>query len=123
MTCVQLPVFEQTFSTVASREPPVLRICIWIWSYVIVSSQFGWYQNVSFGLPDGTFTVCARTLSPLYGLGEPSIAAYEPLWADVTICGVESPEAVQFTKDPASKLPFCGKPVAGAETVTLTVVV
>ena len=69
VTCVHVVEFEQTFSTVASVAPDVLRICIWIWSYVIVSVQCGWYQNVSRELPLGTATVCVSVLSPLTGLG------------------------------------------------------
>ena len=71
----QVPVFEQTLSTLASVAPAVLRICICIWSNVIVSVQCGWYQNVSWELPDGTATVCVSVLSPLTGLAEPSCAA------------------------------------------------
>src|SRR5689334_13724908 len=89
----------------------------------MVSSQLGWYQKVSFGLPEGSFTVRARTLSPLNAPGEPSIAANEPPCADETICGVAAPEALQFTRLPDSKLPFGGKPVAGAVTVTVVVCV
>ena len=65
VTCVHAPEFEHAFSTVASVDPPVLRICIWIWSYVSVSGQCGWYQNVSRELPLGIVTVCVSVLSPL----------------------------------------------------------
>jgi len=39
--CVHAPLLEQTFSTVASFEPAVDRICIWIWSFLSVSLQCG----------------------------------------------------------------------------------
>ena len=71
LACVQAPEFEQSYSTVASVEPEVLRTCIWIWSYVIESVQCGWYQKVSRVLPLGTLIVCVSVLSPSTALGEP----------------------------------------------------
>ena len=72
--CVHAPEFEQTFRTVASVAPDVLRICNWIWSYVSVSGQCGWYQKLNVGLPDGTVTVCVRVLLPFTAPVEPTRA-------------------------------------------------
>ena len=65
VTCVHAPRLLQTLSGIASVVPDVLRICIWIWSYVSVSGQCGWNQNDSRELPLGIATVCWMTLLPL----------------------------------------------------------
>src|SRR5438270_349781 len=107
LACVQVPELLQTLSTVASVVPDVLRICIWIWSYVIVSGQCGWYQNVSCDVPVGTAIVCVRVLLPLYAVEAPSCAAYVPPCADVvTTCGTSTPLALQLLKSPVSNPPL-----------------
>src|SRR5436305_348609 len=122
LACVQVPELLQTLSTVASVVPVVLRTCIWIWSYVIVSGQCGWYQNVSRGLPVGTATVCVRVLLPLSAVEAPSCAAYVPPCADVvTTCGTSTPLALQLLKSPVSNPPLA-TPGAGV-TVRPSVVV
>src|SRR5947209_8509216 len=88
VTLVHAPEFEQTFNTVASVTLAVLRICIWIWSYWIVSVQWGWYQNVSRELPLGMATFCVSVLLPLTAPVEPTLAEYEPVWGVVVITGV-----------------------------------
>ena len=60
--------------TVASVAPAVFRICIWIWSYVMVSVQCGWYQKLNVELADGTVTACVRMLSPLTAAVDPTRA-------------------------------------------------
>ncbi len=74
VTCVHAVAVGHTFSAVASVVPDVLRICAWIWSYVTVSVQCGWYQNVSRELPLGIATDCVSVLFPLTGLAEPICA-------------------------------------------------
>src|SRR5204863_291228 len=118
--CVHAPEFEHAFSTVASVAPDVLRTCIWIWSYVSVSGQCGWYQSGSVGDPDGTVTVCVSVLSPLYAVDTPSCAAYEPLCAVVTTFGATTPEDDQPESEPLSKPPFTTPP-GGVTAVTFSV--
>src|SRR5205823_4591501 len=105
-----------------SVDPPVLRICIWIWSYVSVSGQCGWYQNVNRELPLGIATVCVSVLSPLYGLDEPSCAAYVPLCGDVTTRGATTPLELQPLRLPVSKPPLT-TPAGAVVTVNVTLVV
>jgi hypothetical protein len=81
-------------STVASVAPEVLRICAWIWSYVIESVQCGWYQKVSRELPLGTATVWVSVLSALTGLAEPICAEEPPVCAVVLARGTKAPLAV-----------------------------
>ena len=95
MTCVHAVAAGQTFSTVASVVPEVLRICAWIWSYVIVSVQCGWYQNVSLELPLGIATFCVSVLLPLTAPVDPICAEYVPVCAVVLIRGRNAPLAVQ----------------------------
>jgi len=87
VTFVQAPELEQTFSSVASFDPPVDRICTWIWSCLSVSLQCGWYQKVRTGQPLGTFTFCVSVLFPLEAAVEPICASYDPEWAEVTTLG------------------------------------
>src|SRR5947209_1553446 len=91
VTCVHAVVVGHTFSTVASVEPEVLRTCIWIWSYVIVSVQCGWYQNDSVGEPAGTVTVCVSVLFPFTALVEPIRADPLPVCAVVLVTGRNAP--------------------------------
>jgi hypothetical protein len=92
--------------TVASVVPDVLRTCIWIWSYVSVSGQCGWYQYVSTGEPDGTVTVCVSVLFPFTADVEPSRAAYEPVCAVVEMTGANAPDVFHPVSEPASNPPF-----------------
>ena len=120
VACVHAPLLEQTFSTVASVEPDVLRTCIWIWSYVIVSGQCGWYQNVRFGLPAGTATVCVSVLLPLTAPVEPTCAEKLPERPPEWIAGRKAPLELHEPSEPVSKPGFCTtfvEPVNGA-TVT-----
>src|SRR5438309_6148332 len=106
LACVQVPELLQTLSTVASVVPVVLRTCIWIWSYVIVSGQCGWYQKVRLGLPVGTVTVCVSVLFPLTALVEPMRAALVPVWPAEAITGRNGPLRVQRDIVPVLKPAF-----------------
>src|SRR3954452_9201117 len=107
VACVHAPVLEKTVNTVASVVPDVLRTCIWIWSYVIVSGQCGWYQNVRLGLPAGTATVCVSVLLPLTAPVDPSCAEKLPEWPPEWIAGRKAPLELQELSDPVSKPGFC----------------
>src|SRR3954465_9100990 len=106
VTCVHAPVFEHTFITVASVAPAVLRTCIWIWSYVIVSVQCGWYQKLSVGLPPGTVTVCVSVLLPFTAVVEPVRAEYAPVCGVVLITGRNAPLVDHELRLPVSKPGF-----------------
>src|SRR5919199_5686624 len=103
---VQAPEFVHAFSTDASVVPEVLLTCIWIWSYVIVSGQCGWYQNVRLGLPDGTVTVCVRVLLPFTAVVEPRRAAYVPACPPLETTGRNAPLAVHELRLPVSNAGF-----------------
>ena len=121
VTCVHAVAVGQTFNTVASVVPDVLRICAWIWSYVIVSVQCGWYQNVSREFPLGIATLCVSVLLPLTALADPICAEYVPVCAVVLIRGRYAPLAVQPLSVPVSKPPLT-TPCGAVVTVRLTVV-
>src|SRR5580765_4664057 len=103
--------------TVASVAPDAVRICAWIWSYVIVSVQCGWYQKVSRESPLGIATDCVRVLLPFTGFGEPSWADQLPEWPPEWITGVNAPLVVQPLRFAVSKPPFV-TPCAGTVTVS-----
>src|SRR4051794_9756354 len=103
VACVHAPLLEHTFSTVARVAPDAFRICAWIWSYVIVSAQCGWYQKVSCELPLGTATDCVSVLLPFTGLGEPTCAEKVPERPPEWIAGRKAPLALHELSDPVSK--------------------
>src|SRR5438128_2596852 len=92
--CAQAPVFSHTSMTVANVLPPVVRICICCWSYVIVSGQNGAYQKLNVFPNGGTVTVWVSVLSPGYGDVEPTLADHELMWPTFTTCGETTPLAV-----------------------------
>src|SRR3954447_21343599 len=100
VTCVHAVVAGQTLSGVASVVPDVLRICTWIWSYVIVSVQCGWYQKDSVELPLGTVAVCVSVLFPFTAPVEPTCTAYVPVCAVVLIRGRKAPLALHDARLP-----------------------
>src|SRR3954452_466602 len=106
VTFVHAVVAGHTLSTVASVVPDVLRICIWIWSYVIVSVQCGWYQKLSVELPLGTVTVCVSVLLPFTAAVAPTCADELRVWAVVPIRGTNAPLALHDARLPVSKPPF-----------------
>src|SRR3954451_20947566 len=122
VTCVHAVPVGQTFNAVARVVPDVLRICAWIWSYVSVSVQCGWYQNVRRELPLGIATDCASVLFPFTAVVDPICAEEPPLCAVLLIRGRKAPLAVQPLSVPVSKPPLT-MPCAAAVTVRLTVVV
>jgi len=126
ITCVHVPLFEHTFSTVASVVPDVLRICACCWSNVIVSVQWGLYQNDSVGLPDGTTMVWVSVLLALWAPVLPTWAAKEPVCTGVvTIVGVTPPLVVQPLNVPVSKPPLVttvAPPVTVSDVVALWLV-
>src|SRR3954447_12312091 len=126
VACAQAVPVGQTFRAVASVVPDVLRICAWIWSYVTVSVQCGWYQKVSRELPAGIATDCVSVLLPFTGLADPICADEPPVCAVVLMPGRKAPLAVQPLSVPVSKPPLttpCGAVVTVRATVVVCVVV
>src|SRR5437763_1805454 len=121
VACVHAPVLEQTFNTVARVAPAVLWTCAWIWSYVIVSVQCGWYQKVSRELPLGIAMDCVSVLLPFTAFVEPTWADQLPEWPPEWITGVHAPLVVQPPRLPVSKPPFV-TPCVGTVTVSETLV-
>src|SRR3954452_12959088 len=106
VTFVHAVVAGHTLSTVASVVPDVLRICIWIWSYVSVSVQCGWYQKLSVEPPLGTVTVCVSVLLPLTAPVDPTCADEPPVCAVVLMRGTNAPLALHAPRLPVSNPPF-----------------
>src|SRR5437763_2856238 len=100
--CVRGPGLLRAVSSVAGVVAGVLPTCIWVWSYVIVSGQCGWYQKVRLGLPVGTVTVCVSVLFPFTALVEPMRAALVPVWPPGAITGKNAPPPVQGDRVPVS---------------------
>src|SRR3954462_3453698 len=102
VTCVHAVPVGQTFNAVARVDPDVLRICIWIWSYVSVSVQCGWYQKLSVELPLGTVTVCVSGLLPSPAPVAPPGAEEPPVCAVALIRGTNAPLALPDARLPVS---------------------